>query len=88
MPDTYQMNSHQLLYPRLRPTARSLLGLPADSIIFCNFGRLGRVEPELISAWAGILHSVPAGIICLLERPAIAGILLREQFRRAGIYDD
>eukprot|EP00961_Rhodomonas_salina_P229206 3097891-Rhodomonas_salina.1 len=65
--------------------ARTLLGLPEDHIIFCNFGRLGRVEPELVRAWAGILHSVPTSILCLLERPVIAGIRLQDQFRRAGI---
>eukprot|EP00961_Rhodomonas_salina_P065776 883774-Rhodomonas_salina.1 len=63
MPDAYQMNSHRLLYPRLRPPARALLGLPEDSILFCNFGRLGRVEPELVRAWTGILRAVPTSVL-------------------------
>eukprot|EP00961_Rhodomonas_salina_P087846 1181747-Rhodomonas_salina.1 len=31
------------------------------------------------------MRAVPTGILCLLERPAIAGIRLQDQFRRAGL---
>lgn len=87
MPHVYQMNSHKLLYPDIRPSPRSQVGIPANKLVFCNFGRLGRVEPHLLASWARILQKTPNSVLCLLERPSIATRRLSKAFAAAGIKD-
>eukprot|EP00961_Rhodomonas_salina_P093161 1253962-Rhodomonas_salina.1 len=88
MPHLYQMNSHRLLYPKIRAARRQEEGMPVDKFVFCIFGRLGRIEPALMEAWVNILNRVQNSVLCLLELQGIAKIRLLLEFEKRWVTTD
>ena len=76
LPDSYQVNDRQR--PIADAPSREALGLPADSVVLCNFNATWKLKPDVFDAWATILRRVPATILWLLARrdgdPAVANL--------------
>ena len=88
LPGSYQINDR--LRPIADPPSRTLLGLPDDGIVFCNFNQLFKINPQVFDAWSSILKAVPGSVLWLLVRsdtdPAIAN--LRSEAQARGIDPD
>uniref|UniRef100_A0A8C5AY44 UDP-N-acetylglucosamine--peptide N-acetylglucosaminyltransferase 110 kDa subunit n=1 Tax=Gadus morhua TaxID=8049 RepID=A0A8C5AY44_GADMO len=52
-------------------TTRSQYGLPEDSIVYCNFNQLYKIDPPTLQMWANILKRVPNSVLWLLRFPAV-----------------
>uniref|UniRef100_S4RUA6 UDP-N-acetylglucosamine--peptide N-acetylglucosaminyltransferase 110 kDa subunit n=1 Tax=Petromyzon marinus TaxID=7757 RepID=S4RUA6_PETMA len=52
-------------------TTRSQYGLPEDSIVYCNFNQLYKIDPATLQMWVNILKRVPNSILWLLRFPAV-----------------
>src|SRR5438477_7127571 len=85
LPDSYQVNDRKR--PIAEPPSRSVLQLPASSIVFCCFNGSYKMNPEVFDVWALILTTVPDSVLWLLARhendPVIAN--LRRQIESRGI---
>lgn len=84
----YQVNSFSALYADVHvciPT-RDALGLPGrPTVVFCNFGRLGRVTQELFSVWMSILRRVPNSVLWLYTSPKVAAVRLQKRADDLGV---
>jgi protein O-GlcNAc transferase len=85
LPGSYQINDRKR--PIAEPPSRSVLQLPAGSVVFCCFNNVYKLNPQVFDAWARILTAVPDSVLWLLARhdgdPAIAN--LRAEARKRGI---
>ena len=85
IPGSYQVNDRKRLVAE--PPGRSVLQLPADSIVFCCFNNAYKLNPQVFEVWARILAAVPDSVLWLLARhdgdPAIAN--LRAEAHKRGI---
>lgn len=85
LPGSYQVND------RNRPVgvarSRAELGLPAEGIVFACFNQTYKINPEVLDAWARILHDVPGAVLWLLARRADepAVVNLRREAQARGI---
>uniref|UniRef100_A0A3B3SY28 UDP-N-acetylglucosamine--peptide N-acetylglucosaminyltransferase 110 kDa subunit n=1 Tax=Paramormyrops kingsleyae TaxID=1676925 RepID=A0A3B3SY28_9TELE len=52
-------------------TTRSQYGLPEDSIVYCNFNQLYKIDPPTLQMWVNILKRVPNSVLWLLRFPAV-----------------
>ncbi|HYT98366.1 MAG TPA: glycosyltransferase, partial [Casimicrobiaceae bacterium] len=85
VPGSYQVNDRKR--PIAEPPGRSVLQLPAGSIVFCCFNNTYKLNPQVFDVWARILAAVPDSVLWLLARhdgdPAIAN--LRAEAHKRGI---
>ena len=85
VPGSYQVNDRKR--PIAEPPGRSVLQLPAGSVVFCCFNNGYKLNPQVFDAWARILTAVPDSVLWLLARhdgdPAIAN--LRAEGHKRGI---
>lgn len=84
----YQTNSFAAMYADVHESvpARGALGLPErPTVVFCNFGRLGRVTHELFAVWMGILKRVPNSVLWLYANPKVAAVRLRKRADDLGV---
>ncbi|RWS14657.1 UDP-N-acetylglucosamine--peptide N-acetylglucosaminyltransferase-like protein, partial [Dinothrombium tinctorium] len=51
-------------------TTRQQYGLPEDTIVYCNFNQLYKIDPPTLTMWINILKRVPNSILWLLRFPA------------------
>ena len=57
--------------PRDLPlTTRVQYSLPEDTIVFCNFNQLYKIDPDTLQCWIGILKRVANSVLWLLRFPA------------------
>ncbi len=68
---THQIGNDTLPLPKDLPlTARAQYGLPENTVIFCNFNQLYKIDPATMENWVNILKRVPNSILWLLRFPA------------------
>ncbi|CAM9440178.1 unnamed protein product, partial [Discosporangium mesarthrocarpum] len=75
LPQTYQANFYQPHFGgafweggRDQAMCRRLHGLPPDpDVVFVNFNKVDKLDPESFSLWMGILRRVPSAVLWLLE---------------------
>ncbi len=51
-------------------TTRAQYGLPENTIVFCNFNQLYKIDPSTMETWVNVLKRVPNSILWLLRFPA------------------
>lgn len=56
--------------------------LSADTVIFCNFNQLYKIDPFIFSRWLDILKAVPNSILWLLRFPAAGESCLKQTAER------
>lgn len=57
---------------------RSVHNLPSDTIVFCNFNTINKMEPVSFVTWMTILRRIPNSVLWLLEPPKTHGDAVRE----------
>lgn len=50
-------------------TSRQQYSLPEDSIVYCNFNQLYKIDPPTLDMWIDILRQVPRSVMWLLRFP-------------------
>ncbi|GMS89216.1 hypothetical protein PENTCL1PPCAC_11391, partial [Pristionchus entomophagus] len=50
-------------------TSRQQYGLPEDSIVYCNFNQLYKIDPPTLDMWIEIIKQVPSSVLWLLRFP-------------------
>uniref|UniRef100_A0A671LQ99 UDP-N-acetylglucosamine--peptide N-acetylglucosaminyltransferase 110 kDa subunit n=1 Tax=Sinocyclocheilus anshuiensis TaxID=1608454 RepID=A0A671LQ99_9TELE len=66
-------------------TTRSQYGLPEDSIVYCNFNQLYKIDPPTLQMWANILKRVPNSVIWLLRFPAVGEPNIQQYAQNMGL---
>ena len=51
-------------------TTRAQYNLPENTIVFCNFNQLYKIDPSTFDSWVQILNQVPNSVLWLLRFPA------------------
>ena len=51
-------------------TTRAQYGLPDNTIVYCNFNQLYKIDPATLKSWVNILLRVPNSVLWLLKFPA------------------
>lgn len=95
MPHAYFVNDHKqssraaidAVGTSSMPT-RAQYGLKEDSFVFCNFGQLYKIDPEIFDVWCNILKRVPNAVLWLLRFPGEGEANLRSEAFKRGIRDD
>jgi len=64
MPASYQPNDRQRALPDA--PSRAACGLPDDALVFSCFNQAYKITPQVLDAWARILHGAPASVLWLL----------------------
>jgi len=59
-------------------------GPKTPSIVFCNFNKFLKNNPETVRSWIRILREVPDSMLCLLENPASGVVYLRKFIHEAA----
>ena len=82
MPHSYLANSFRHLHADIFSNAndcqakylasRTAHQLPDSAFVFCNFGRLGRITPDLVGLWMNILKRVENSVLWLSRTPNTA----------------
>ncbi|KAI0981546.1 hypothetical protein GJ496_005299 [Pomphorhynchus laevis] len=62
--------SGELVPKNVLVTSRAQYHLPEDSVVFCNFNQLYKIDPPTMIAWCKILNAVPNGVLWLLSFPS------------------
>ncbi|CAH1267037.1 UDP-N-acetylglucosamine--peptide N-acetylglucosaminyltransferase 110 kDa subunit-like isoform X2 [Branchiostoma lanceolatum] len=52
-------------------TTRVQYGLPEDSVVYCNFNQLYKIDPATLQMWVNILNRVHNSVLWLLRFPAV-----------------
>ena len=58
------------LPPDLPLTTRAQYGLPDNTVVYCNFNQLYKIDPATLKCWVNILLRVPNSVLWLLKFPA------------------
>uniref|UniRef100_A0A673C4J6 UDP-N-acetylglucosamine--peptide N-acetylglucosaminyltransferase 110 kDa subunit n=2 Tax=Sphaeramia orbicularis TaxID=375764 RepID=A0A673C4J6_9TELE len=66
-------------------TTRSQYGLPEDSIVYCNFNQLYKIDPPTLQMWANILKRVPNSVLWLLRFPAVGEPNIQQYAQNMGL---
>ncbi|XP_048461454.1 UDP-N-acetylglucosamine--peptide N-acetylglucosaminyltransferase 110 kDa subunit isoform X1 [Rhincodon typus] len=66
-------------------TTRSQYGLPEDSIVYCNFNQLYKIDPNTLQMWASILKRVPNSVLWLLRFPAVGEPNIQQYAQSMGL---
>ena len=82
MPDSYQVNDRQ---PIGAGRSREDYGLPAESIVFCSFNRVYKIDPVVFDIWMRILEAVPHSVLWLYASLEKARENLRREAQRRGV---
>jgi len=83
LPTVFQCSdSQRLIGP---PTSRKEWGLPEDAFVFCCMNNNYKFHPELVAAWADILHQCPGSVLWLLSDNTWAEANLRQAFAAHGV---
>ncbi|XP_034297605.1 UDP-N-acetylglucosamine--peptide N-acetylglucosaminyltransferase 110 kDa subunit isoform X1 [Pantherophis guttatus] len=66
-------------------TTRSQYGLPEDSVVYCNFNQLYKIDPSTLQMWANILKRVPNSVLWLLRFPAVGEPNIQQYAQNMGL---
>uniref|UniRef100_A0AAX7U7Y6 UDP-N-acetylglucosamine--peptide N-acetylglucosaminyltransferase 110 kDa subunit n=1 Tax=Astatotilapia calliptera TaxID=8154 RepID=A0AAX7U7Y6_ASTCA len=66
-------------------TTRSQYGLPEDSIVYCNFNQLYKIDPPTLQMWVNILKRVPNSVLWLLRFPAVGEPNIQQYAQNMGL---
>ncbi|TRZ03436.1 hypothetical protein DNTS_000426 [Danionella cerebrum] len=66
-------------------TTRSQYGLPEDSVVYCNFNQLYKIDPPTLQMWANILKRVPNSVLWLLRFPAVGEPNIQQYAQNLGL---
>uniref|UniRef100_A0A8C3AAF3 UDP-N-acetylglucosamine--peptide N-acetylglucosaminyltransferase 110 kDa subunit n=1 Tax=Cyclopterus lumpus TaxID=8103 RepID=A0A8C3AAF3_CYCLU len=66
-------------------TTRSQYGLPEDSIVYCNFNQLYKIDPPTLQMWANILKRVHNSVLWLLRFPAVGEPNIQQYAQNMGL---
>uniref|UniRef100_A0A670YHS2 UDP-N-acetylglucosamine--peptide N-acetylglucosaminyltransferase 110 kDa subunit n=1 Tax=Pseudonaja textilis TaxID=8673 RepID=A0A670YHS2_PSETE len=66
-------------------TTRSQYGLPEDSVVYCNFNQLYKIDPATLQMWANILKRVPNSVLWLLRFPAVGEPNIQQYAQNMGL---
>jgi protein O-GlcNAc transferase len=70
---------------KLPAPARSTLGLPSDSFVYCSFNNNYKITPELFDVWMRLLRRVPQSALWLLADSETASRHLVQEAISRGI---
>ena len=59
-------------------------GPKEPSIVFCNFNKFLKNNPETVRSWIRILREVPNSMLCLLENPQSGVVYMRKFIHEAA----
>ena len=59
-------------------------GPKEPSIVFCNYNKFLKNNPETVRSWIRILREVPNSMLCLLENPQSGVIYMRKFIHEAA----
>ena len=59
-------------------------GPKSPSIVFCNFNKFLKNNPETVRSWIRILREVPDSMLCLLENPGTGVVYLQKFIHEAA----
>jgi hypothetical protein len=65
--------------------SRSVLGLPEDKIVLCNFNQLYKIDPVILDVWSELLKSLPQCVLWLLRFPKNGETGIRRELRKRGV---
>lgn len=65
LPDCYQVNDRAQTISA--PPDRASCGLPRDGFVFASFVAAGKLSPETLALWRGVLQTVPNSVLWLLS---------------------
>jgi len=92
MPHCYQVNSFRHAYANVdgrdKQELRREYGIPDDKVVYCNLGRLGRIDQDLFDTWLSILKSVPNSLLWLYKHPKVAALRLLRRMHEENISRD
>jgi protein O-GlcNAc transferase len=87
-PPTYDYPAKQVPYVpgSGSPKTNRCLTPPGDepSIVYCNFNKFLKNNPETVRSWIRILREVPGSMLCLLENPDVGVPYLRKFVHEAA----
>ena len=93
MPHSYLVNDHRQSMKTITSGLNSIFptrdryGLSEDAFVFCNFGQLFKIDPEVFDTWMKILKRVPNSVLWLLRFPPDGEVNLRAEARKRGVRD-
>ena len=67
---TSQEGSLPSLPADLPLTTRAQYGLPENTVVYCNFNQLYKIDPATLKSWVNILLRVPNSVLWLLKFPS------------------
>jgi len=59
--------------------------LPEDSVVYCNFNQLYKIDPQTLEMWIEILKRVPNSVLWLLRFPAVGEPNVLQTAAAAGL---
>lgn len=87
-PPTYDFPDKQIPYVpgSGSPKTNRCLAPTGDepSIVYCNFNKFLKNNPETVRSWIRILREVPGSMLCLLENPDVGVLYLRKFVHEAA----
>lgn len=87
LPHSYQPNG-----PAKRRTARTLTraeaGLPERGFVYCSFGIVSKITPDVFDVWMRLLKATDGSLLWLLETNPAAARHLKREARARGIAPD
>lgn len=66
-------------------TTRSQYGLPEESIVYCNFNQLYKIDPDTFDMWCNILKRVDNSVLWLLRFPSAGETNLTREAEKRGV---
>lgn len=84
MPVCYQVNDGTRDLAK-EPLTRSMLGIPDDRLVFCNFNQIAKITPPVVDLWAEIMKRVPNSILWLWDLFPIGSRAMRAHLAARGI---
>lgn len=64
---THNMCSVNMLDNSQQCYTRQMYNLPEDAMVYCNFGKVFKIDPSTFSLWLNILQNVPNSVLWLLR---------------------
>jgi protein O-GlcNAc transferase len=87
LPGSYQANDRRREIASVE-TSRQDWGLPAEGPVLCSFNSSYKISPEFFDIWMRLLHSVPDGVLWLLETNGLIKGNLRSEAETRGVDPD
>ncbi len=66
-------------------TTRLQYGLPEDSVVYCNFNQLYKIDPQTFEMWCNIIKRVPNSVLWLLRFPSAGEVNMIAEAEKLGV---